>query len=215
MGNLQFLLFDLDGVLVDTTALLKACYAELAEYINAKHPTEKELTSVIQMSPRSAIRYLFGDQGYEAIQHFYQYWKAHIRQASSFAGIGGLMDELLARNIVTGTVTSRNSSDTLTLLTTTGLFNYMRTIVTWGRYRVAKPSPACLLVALSDTGIPASKTAYVGDQAIDICAAKNAGVLAMGAVWDSNAKKEELERAGADIIIEKPEEIIDVLKGLW
>lgn len=215
MRNLELLLFDMDGVLVDTTSLLQKSYVELAVYLNARRPTQKEIKEAMPMSPRNAIRYLFGNQGDEAAQRFYQYWKVHLEQASAFAGIRELMGELVARNVAIGTVTSRNNSDTLTLLTATGLSGYMRTVVTWGRYRIAKPSPACLLVALADARIPANRTAYVGDQAIDMHAAKNADVLAVGAVWDSYANKEELEVAGADVIVERPREIVELLKDVW
>ena len=213
MRNLELLLFDMDGVLVDTASLLQKSYVELAEFLNARRPTQKEVKEVMPMSPKKAIRYLFGDQGYEAAQRFCQYWNVNMRQASAFTGINELIDQLVARNVSIGTVTSRNNSDTLTLLAAAGLISYMRTVVTWGRYRVAKPSPACLLVALTDTGIQASKTAYVGDQAIDMHAAKNAGVLAVGAVWNPYANKEDLESAGADVIVERPETIISLVEG--
>ena len=36
----------------------------------------------------------------------------------------------------------------------------------------------------------------MGDQAVDMHAAKNAGVLAIRTVWDLDANKEELEDAG-------------------
>ena len=212
MGDLQLLLFDMDGVLVDTTSLLKKCYARLAEYLNAGHPTEKELKSAIRMSPIKAIHHLFKDQGYEVLDTFNEYWKESIKQASAFPGISELLDELVACDVVIGTVTSRNNSDTLTLLTSAGLLSYMRTVITWGRYRIAKPSPACLLVALAETGTPPSRAAYVGDQAVDMHAAKNADVLAIGAVWDLDANKEELEGAGADVIVEKPRQITSLLK---
>lgn len=215
MGDLKLILFDMDGVLVDTTSLLKKCYSDLAHYLNTRHPTKEELRDAIQMSPTRAIGHLFKDQRYEVRHAFNQYWKKNIKQASAFIGISELLDELVARNVGIGTVTSRNNPDTLTLLTTTGLLNYMRTVITWGRYRTAKPSPACLLVALSETSILPSEAAYVGDQAIDMHAAKNAGMLAVGAVWDLEANKEELEDAGADIIVEKPKEITRLLKNVF
>lgn len=214
MGHLKLLLFDLDGVLVDTTSLLKKCYVGLAEYLNARNPTEEELKDAIQISPAKAIRYFFKDQRYEVLQAFNHYWKQSIKQASAFPGIRELLDELLACKVVIGTVTSRNNSDTLTLLTSARLLNYMRIIITWGRYRIAKPSPACLLIALAETSTLPGSAAYVGDQAIDMRAAKNAGVLAIGAVWDVDANKEELESAGADIIVEKPIKITNLLKDV-
>jgi HAD superfamily hydrolase (TIGR01549 family) len=214
MGELQLLLFDMDGVLLDTAPLLKNCYAGLAQCLEVSPPTEKELRDAIQMSPRTAIRYLFGDQGYELLHAFNQLWKDSIRQASAFPGIQELLEELSRGNVVVGTVTSRNNFDTLTLLTSAGLLSYMRTVVTWGRYRIAKPSPICILIALDETGTPSSRAAYVGDQVTDMHAARNAGVLAVGAVWGQCVSKEQLKSAGADIIVEKPAEILSLIKDI-
>jgi len=61
------------------------------------------------------------------------------------------------------------------------------------------------------TGKPPSKTVYVGDQATDILAAKSAGVLAVGAIWDVNASEDDLRSAGADIIAKEPIEILDLV----
>jgi len=87
----------------------------------------------------------------------------------------------------------------------------MKTVITWGHYRVPKPSPACLIVALQKIGKPPSKTAYVGDQATDILAAKSAGILAVGAIWDSNASEDNLRSAGADIIAKEPLEVLNLV----
>ena len=110
MGELQLLLFDMDGVLVDTTSLLNDCYTGLAEYLNAGHPTEEELKGAIRMSPTKAIHYLFRDQRYEVLDTFNQYWKESIKQASAFPGISELLDELVAYDVVIGTVTSKYNS---------------------------------------------------------------------------------------------------------
>lgn len=214
MGDLKLVLFDMDGVLVDTTVLLKKSYVDLAKYLSARCPTERALREAICLSPNMAVRHLFKDRPYEALRIFNQYWKRNIKQASAFSGIAELLDELVAHKLLIGTVTSRNNSDTLTLLGTTGLSKYMCTVITWGHYRLAKPSPACLLVALSETGIAPNNAAYVGDQAIDICAAKNVGVLAIGAVWSPDARRQELQDAGADVIVEKPREIAKLLEGI-
>jgi beta-phosphoglucomutase-like phosphatase (HAD superfamily) len=52
MRNLELLLFDMDGVLVDTASLLQKSYVELAEFLNARRPTQKEVKEVMPMSPK-------------------------------------------------------------------------------------------------------------------------------------------------------------------
>lgn len=211
MYNLEAILLDLDGVLVDTIPILKRSYIDTADHIQATVPTQEQLNEAVRMPPKAALLYLFDDNSYHILSIFDRYWRINLGMASPFRGVPQLLGELSRLDIKIGTVTSRNNSDTSTCLNASGIYVYMDIIITWGHYRVAKPSPVCLLVASEQIGIPLSKIAYVGDQIVDVQAAKNAGAVAVGAVWDPNAKEDELRRAGADVIVREPKEIIKLI----
>lgn len=70
-----------------------------------------------------------------------------------------------------------------------------------------KPDPAIVVDILHKTGITKENTLYVGDTSIDMLTAHNAGLKSIGVLWGFRSK-EELLQAGADIIIEKPEELL-------
>jgi len=200
------MLFDLDGVLLDTAPVLESCYMALAESLNVAPPSRAELREAVRMSPQAALRVLFGTRDVE--QRFIQLWRNKLSGVCTFNGIPEVLQELRRVNVTMGTVTSRNGTDTRALLGCVGLTGYMRTIITWGHYRVAKPSPACIIAALRDTDMPPSMAAYIGDQPEDIQAANRAGVIAVGAIWNPYADKKQLKAAGAFAIIEKPIEIL-------
>ena len=54
---------------------------------------------------------------------------------------------------------------------------------------------------------------YIGDQVADMRAAKKADLLAIGVTWGVD-KKVDLDKAGADIVVDRPEEIYAYVKGL-
>lgn len=211
MYDLGVILFDLDGVLLDTISSLKQTYQDVAQYLGIKLPSRVALNRAVQLGPQKALRELFPEDDSKAKAAFNRYWRANIESVSCFVGVTELLMALSSREVILGTVTSRNSSDTYSLLDAARLRGYMQIVVTWGHYRAPKPSPACLIVALQKTGKPPSKTVYVGDQATDILAAKSAGVLAVGAIWDVNASEDDLRSAGADIIAKEPIEILDLV----
>jgi HAD superfamily hydrolase (TIGR01509 family) len=211
MYELGVVLFDLDGVLVNTVSLLKQAYRDVARDLGIKPPDREALSKAAQIGPQRALKELFGEADDEPKVAFDRYWRASIKRVSCFAGIAELLRVLSSFEIILGTVTSRNSADALSLLDAAGIRSYMRTIVTWGHYRVPKPSPACLLVALQKTGRQPSETAYVGDQPADMLAAKSAGIIAIGAIWDVNADEDALRRAGADVIARKPKDILPLV----
>jgi len=55
-------------------------------------------------------------------------------------------------------------------------------------------------------------TIYVGDSEVDVQTAKNAGIQFVGVTWGFR-DRETLLQNGADILIDKPCELIDCIKG--
>lgn len=73
-----------------------------------------------------------------------------------------------------------------------------------------KPAPDSVLRAMEILGSDAEHTLYIGDSETDVETAHNAGLKCIGVLWGFR-DEEILKKAGADFIIEKPEEIINRL----
>jgi len=201
----------MDGVLIDTTALVYNTYTEICKYYDIPSPSEEQVLRTISMSPRSAIDHLFGAKAPNINKLFNSTWAKQKAKALPFNGIHEILRYLKKeKDLILGVVTSRNSDDASTLLTSAGLTEYFDDIVTWGYYRSAKPSPACLLIAVERLGKTTDHAAYVGDQPVDMKAAKNAGCTAIGATW-SHTSEAELVTAGADVIVHEPLAIMNYI----
>ena len=71
-----------------------------------------------------------------------------------------------------------------------------------------KPDPTAALGILKRLGISESETAWVGDTSTDIETGKNLkAAISIGVLWGFR-KREELEAAGADLIVTHPSEIV-------
>lgn len=209
-SDLKAILFDLDGVLVDTAAVLARTYQDISERLGIDPPLSTQVNMTITMPPSKAIGYLFGSNTGIAVDMLDKVLTANMRYAKAFDGVAELLKDLSSMGIALGIVTSRNSTHTSALLLATDLGRFMDDIITWGHYRVAKPAPTCINVALRRMGIAPGGAAYVGDQPVDMKAAKGAGCMAVGITW-SSMTEDELSEAGADIVIEKPKDIITLL----
>lgn len=73
-----------------------------------------------------------------------------------------------------------------------------------------KPAPDTVLKALTELGSSSGRAVLVGDSEVDVKTAKNAGVLCVGVTWGFRGR-EVLEREGADCIINKPEELLEII----
>jgi predicted PurR-regulated permease PerM/phosphoglycolate phosphatase-like HAD superfamily hydrolase len=120
----------------------------------------------------------------------------------NFRPVAGVIDTLhdLSRRYHLAIVTSRSRSHAETFLSQQKLAELFEVVVgredTW---RI-KPHPSPVLHAAEQLGLPVERCLVVGDTTLDIRAAKAAGARAVG-VLCGFGQVDELERAGADLIL--------------
>lgn len=75
-----------------------------------------------------------------------------------------------------------------------------------------KPAPDGPLKIAAAFGVKPEECMYIGDTKTDMQTGKAAGMFTVGVLWGFREKK-ELESNGADLIVEKPEEILALCGG--
>jgi beta-phosphoglucomutase-like phosphatase (HAD superfamily) len=98
-------------------------------------------------------------------------------------------------------VTSRGDAGAHGFLSLAGLSGYFRTVVTCQTTWRIKPHPEPVRYAAARLGVPVEACLVVGDTPVDIKAARRAGAWACG-VLCGFGEREELERAGAHLVLE-------------
>jgi phosphoglycolate phosphatase-like HAD superfamily hydrolase len=86
------------------------------------------------------------------------------------------------------------------------------------KIKCSKPHPYSILRTVQEIGISKPQCGYVGDVVDDILAARaakrNLSILAIGFIGgrtNRKAMKDSLIKAGADLIIEKPEDLLQLI----
>lgn len=74
-----------------------------------------------------------------------------------------------------------------------------------------KPSPDGAIFVTNILGLEPSDMLYVGDTSTDMKTGKSAGMYTVGVLWGFRDRT-ELEENGADLIISRPEELIDIVR---
>ncbi len=74
-----------------------------------------------------------------------------------------------------------------------------------------KPDPTLLRAMMEKIGAKPETTLFVGDSNVDVLTGKNGGLRVVGVLWGFRDRP-ELEGAGADYIIERPEELLGLVE---
>jgi len=73
-----------------------------------------------------------------------------------------------------------------------------------------KPDPQAARSICTTLGLPTQEVLYVGDTAVDVETARNAGMICVGVSWGFRGP-EEVRDAGAQYVIDHPEELLELL----
>ena len=102
-----------------------------------------------------------------------------------------------------------NKSDDFANMITDSLFDKGTFDLVWGKKSEfpIKPDPGSINTMLDKLSISRDKCLYIGDSDVDCITAKNADVDLIGVEWGFRGRN-ELENAGAEIVVSSPEEIV-------
>ena len=92
-----------------------------------------------------------------------------------------------------------------TILKDLGLIGRFVAVVGGDDFPSKKPDPEGLLKIAAEAGVSPQETALVGDSAVDIRTARNAGALAVGVLWGYD--REGVIREQPDVLLADPREL--------
>lgn len=215
---MKLVVFDLDGTLINSLEDL----ADSANWMLLQHgyPTH----------PVDAYRYFVGDGMRKLIERilpleerndvrieqckaeFVAYYTIHMEDKTVvYPGMIELLKELKDRGLKIAVATNKVHIAVAPLMAE--YFPGIRFDSMIGQREgiPVKPHPQIMYDILKETDCQPSETLHVGDTATDMQLAHSAGVTPVGVLWGYRPL-EELQEAGAKFIIEKPEELLGLVK---
>lgn len=211
---IKLVIFDLDGTLLETVGDLGAsCNAVLRRHGLPEHDYASYRrfvgNGVRKLCERALPESLRTDARIDAFRdEFVAYYTAHIDCHSyAYEGIMDLLAQLTARGVKVAVVSNKFQQGT-ELLVERFFPDIPFVAVLGNRAGVPlKPDPTADREVLAKAGVEAREALHVGDSGTDIAAACAAGIGAVGVSWGFRSRAELLE-AGADIVIDRAEELL-------
>ena len=207
---MRLVMFDMDGTLIDTQALIAEHMARTFEGAGLPPPAPAESRRVIGLSLPVAMARLAGTDDPQVAENLAQSYREHYRAALvSAAGrealFPGAREALTALHGEAGTLlgiaTGKGLNGVHRLIELHGIGGYFSTLQT-PDYNPSKPHPGMMLRAMAETGAEKHEAVIIGDTTFDMEMGKAAGAKTIGVTWGYH-EADELVLAGADILVER------------
>jgi pyrophosphatase PpaX len=203
-------LFDLDGTLIDSGSIILASFKHATRTVLEREIPDAELAAIVGGSNiYDQMRAIDELQADELVRVYREHNAPLHDELEAFEGIERVLAELKSQGRRLGIVTAKRRKTVELAFAVLPLEPYFDVVVTADMTERHKPDPQPVLAALERLGAGPEATAFVGDSPFDVGAGKAAGVFTVAVAWGNIHPVESL--AGADAIVESPEQLLDVL----
>ena len=186
----DLIVFDWDGTLFDSTALITRCIQAACGDVGVTVPSDREASYVIGMGLVEALTHAAPELPRERFKELADRYRHHYfakqHEIVMFDGTLPMLHDLKARHhwLAVATGKSRRGLDeALAAVEMTTLFDGTRT----ADETAGKPNPQMLLELMREFGADPERTLMIGDTTHDLQLARNAGCPAIAVTYGAHA----------------------------
>lgn len=215
----RFVVFDVDGTLVDSQHMICAAMAEAFAAEGLAAPERAAVLAIVGLSLPEAMRDLAAGLDAARLPRLCDSYKsafAALRRTAPhevlYPGAREALEGLREAGALLAIATGKSQRGVRHLLEREGLTDHFAVIQT-ADDAPSKPHPAMLQQAMAESGADPDATAMVGDTSFDMVMARRAGVAGVGVAWGYHGR-EALLAAGADHVAEDFPDLREALERL-
>lgn len=186
---MKLAVFDVDGTLVDSQALIIGAMAQAMEGAGLPVLDRDQVLSIVGLSLPLAVATLLPDQPEARQNEVVAGYRAAFMsrrmddEAPLYPDARACLDALAGRDdLLLGIATGKSRRGLDAMLDHHGLRGHFVTLQTADNHP-SKPSPAMLLAACDEAGVDPAKAVMIGDTTFDMQMALNARTAALGVDW--------------------------------
>ena len=189
----DLLIFDWDGTLADSTALITHAIQAAFGDAGLPVPSRREASFVIGYGLNEAMQYLAPGAGPDVVGRVVEAYKHHYLARDGEIALFDGVAEALARyqqagyRLAVATGKSRRGLDRV--LEQTGLGRYFDATRCADECH-SKPHPQMILELVEDLDVPVTRSVMIGDTTHDLQMAINAGAAGLGVSYGAHPKEE-------------------------
>jgi len=189
--RLQGVIFDLDGTLGDTLPACFVAFRRALKDFSAREYTDDEIAALFGPSEEGMIQRLVPDRWEDCLRAYLAAYRESLSEyARPIPGMKDALRLLRTRGVTLAIVTGKGPHSAAVTLKHLDLANAFDVVETGSPDGSVKP--AAIRKVLARWGAVPHQVAYVGDVPSDMEAAREAGVIPLGAAWLPTTKAQAL-----------------------
>lgn len=215
MKDIDCLLFDCDGTLLDTYDIILEAMQYTVNDVLGQNRSDEELMRGVGTPLTDQMRYfLDGDESrVDEVVALYRAYNdtIHDEGVGIFPGVKETLEALRRANYPLGVVTSKRHFLADRGLQICDIREYFDVLIGSDDFPVHKPEPGPILEACSRLNVAPERCIYLGDSPYDIQAGNAAGCVSVAALWGMFPQN-ALEAEYPDHLIHTISELPELLK---
>jgi pyrophosphatase PpaX len=207
---IKAVIFDVDGVLIDSNKIIVEAYQKTAEKLGLRVPSPHEVVDLMGRPLAEIVKILWTKS--DAKLYMEEYRKLFMDETLVIPVIEGAVDavrEIRESGFKIGVLSGKIMFFIKKHLREAGFnINWFDAIVSFETTKKHKPDPKPLLYAINQLGVKTEETVYIGNALSDYECARNAKVEYF-AVLTGSLRRKDLEKLGVKNIMNSVAELPD------
>jgi phosphoglycolate phosphatase len=188
----DLLIFDLDGTLIDSKRDLADSVNAMRRWMGLSPLEDHRVYSYVGNGAEVLVRRSLADIKpaadeaaiERAHRYFLDYYREHMLDATTlYPGVREALDRLYGARVPMAILTNKPVRFSTLLIQRLQLEPHFFRIYGGNSFAEKKPHPVGIERLMEESGAERARTVMVGDSAVDILTARNAGVTACGVSW--------------------------------
>src|SRR3972149_7202668 len=214
-NNLKLIIFDLDGTLIDSKKDIAQAANHTLQVLGLPGLAEDIIYTFVGEGIKKLLEQCLGRDDHDLLERawqiFCEYYRQHLLDNTVlFPGV----KEILERFWFLDKIIISNKPDQFCfpVLEGLGIRSYFKMVLGGDSLPHRKPDPASIHLVIQKFALRPKQVMIVGDSGIDIECGKRASIYTCGVSYGFR-RKEELEEAEPDFLIDHIEELKMILEG--
>ncbi|HLH03649.1 MAG TPA: HAD-IA family hydrolase [Bryobacteraceae bacterium] len=215
-GVIRLIVFDLDGTLIDSSRDLAISTNATRAHFGLPPISQDLVNSYVGNGAPVLVRRAMGpdaseEQVAEALAFFLQYYREHsLEHTRLYSGVREAIEQLSVEGRKLAVLTNKPEKISGDILSALGVRPLFFRVVGGNTFPEKKPNPVGLLAIAAEAQLPPDQLLMVGDSAVDVATARNAGAQSCGVLW--GFQPETFAAVPPDFTIAQPGELTAILR---